>query len=210
MTSDNGLTHQYPDFWHELAKELGQSCQVVANEERRKSVFFIDPAGRKMGAFLIHHKGKWLMQFYATYPYDPVYGMAGGDNLSIEVSEKRPAKHIAGDVKRKFLPAFIPEWDKRQAETTASIARWEQVTERLCELIPGLDTPDMSSRIRLKRFRHGGNGEADISPAGSVKIEFYGDMDDPLTIQMLLTLFRYAPKGEALKVSIMGLTGGWR
>jgi hypothetical protein len=203
--------HQYPDFWHEIASALNMQVETMQKYEGTDNpevmldrAYLVDKEGRKVWLYLIFQTGKWVIEVSSTYPQNPIFGGYRGKPISICVSESRPAGAIAKDIQRRFWPEFVKEHDGWVEQIRNDIEKWREVLERMEELLPNVAMPDEQAKTyRLTRhysppghLARGYSASAAVHAYGSITIEFRGDLDNPMTMAMLTTLFRYAPAGQ--------------
>jgi hypothetical protein len=209
LKQETPLTHEYPDFWYELATALDMTVELVPRNgwdnspgTENKMVYIVDKAGRKIWVMLVFEGGKWSISINSSYPRNQIFQGSYGEPVNIHVSESRPAGAIAKDIQRRFLPLFVPRHDESARKAREDWARWNDLMERLEEVIPGLEMPrqDVGSQYTIERRKSAqkdnGTGVVNVTVSGSVDLTFNGHIDDPLTMAMLVTLMRYAPAGD--------------
>ena len=106
------------------------------------------------------------------------YGPSGhgtDQRVTIHVGAERPAKAVAGEITRRLLPAYLPQYAKaleRKAADEEGRARADALADRLASVLgEKISDPHRNGERCVRLYRGEWYGDVRIGHGGSVKIE---------------------------------------
>ena len=106
------------------------------------------------------------------------YGPSGYGNdqrVTIHVGADRPAKAVAGEITRRLLPTYLPQYAKaleRKAADEEGRARADALADRLASVLgEKISDPHRNGERCVRLYRGEWYGDVRIGHGGSVKIE---------------------------------------
>lgn len=197
-------THTYPDHFHKIAQHLGMTAEDVTQEYKvNPHAIYTDKDGRKFN-MMIKNTPKPTYDIWGSYPKCPVYGRSTNNgNPSINISESRPPQAVAADIMRRFYPDFCIAHDKGKNYADQILKEWNHLISKLNEYFPGVQTPRQPEgqffiHPETQTLKREGKStihlfqkmQCDLS--GSIRIDYQGHIDDPLTITLMLLMLKSA------------------
>ena len=170
----------------DVAAALGPGWQAVVTNDREPPtwVHLEGPDGAAVSMHVVTYPRPPRLSISGVFPRDP---QGGGDfgpsgygtdqRVTIRVATGRPAAAIAGEIRRRLLPTYLPQHAKaceRQAATETGRQDAERLARRLAELLGepfNAETPGRGQDRYIRLYREAWYVDVSVSEHGHVKID---------------------------------------